>query len=592
MRPMHRVLGWTNRSANFWGSVSVFVVAFVALAVSVNREISLYDEGVILTAATRLMAGAIPHRDFYVPYGPGQFWVLAFLFKLLGPSVLVERLWDVTVKAAIIVCVFLIGKRVTTLRWSIAASTLSIIWLSFVGVPGWPVWPALFILLLESLLLLKVFDGEIGATRLVAAGACIGVATLFRYDIGFLICASQSTVLFLYCFNREIDSGARLRSSVVVLLQFWGGVALIGIPVAIAYLFLGAISDFWFDVVEFPMHFYAAMRSLPFPTQFFSGLSAADTEYIVYLPLAVGITSIVALLRKNYFEAVNDSNGRAAQINSEQLKWRVGLLTAIMLAFYAKGYVRVSAVHVSLALVPCFIIVAAVASAYTRTRPLLVAMAIGLDIMIGLVPTLHAGGHVALAAFNNIRWGLTATNVTTGGSCRPAPGLERTACFVLGPDQTSTVLYLQERIPAGEPIFVGLTRHDKVFANDVGLYFVSKFRPITKWYQFDPGLQTNAIIQASIIEDLERAKPKFVVLDSKWENVIEPNDSSVVGGVVLLDHYIVGHYNRVASFGTCSILERTDEIAASGDSYGRAWSSAGVGERRYTWSEVARAIAG
>ena len=43
--------------------------------------------------------GDIPYRDFYANYGPAQFYALAVLFKVFGPSVVVERLWDLLIRS-------------------------------------------------------------------------------------------------------------------------------------------------------------------------------------------------------------------------------------------------------------------------------------------------------------------------------------------------------------------------------------------------------------------------------------------------------------------------------------------------------------
>jgi hypothetical protein len=63
----------------------------------------------VLTGAIRVAAEAIGHRDFYTPYGPGQFYILAGLFNAFGRTVLVERLYDAAVKAAIVSLVYVIG---------------------------------------------------------------------------------------------------------------------------------------------------------------------------------------------------------------------------------------------------------------------------------------------------------------------------------------------------------------------------------------------------------------------------------------------------------------------------------------------------
>ena len=79
----------------------VFCAAFILGAVEINHDVGIYDEGIMLTGAMRVVQGALPHRDFYANYGPGQFFTLAAIFKLFGPSILVERIWDLVVKAGI-----------------------------------------------------------------------------------------------------------------------------------------------------------------------------------------------------------------------------------------------------------------------------------------------------------------------------------------------------------------------------------------------------------------------------------------------------------------------------------------------------------
>src|SRR6476620_512675 len=89
----------------------LFAVAFAFLLLAIQRDLNIYDEGSILVGAMRVADGDIPHRDFFTLYGPAQFYVLATLFKLFSPSVLVERLWDTLVRALIATTVFLIVEK-------------------------------------------------------------------------------------------------------------------------------------------------------------------------------------------------------------------------------------------------------------------------------------------------------------------------------------------------------------------------------------------------------------------------------------------------------------------------------------------------
>jgi hypothetical protein len=54
------------------------------------RYLNVYDESFMLTGALRINAGELPYRDFYAIYGPAEYYALAGLFKLFGPSVLAE----------------------------------------------------------------------------------------------------------------------------------------------------------------------------------------------------------------------------------------------------------------------------------------------------------------------------------------------------------------------------------------------------------------------------------------------------------------------------------------------------------------------
>ena len=92
----------------------VFVVSFLILLVGMSRLSNVYDEGLALTGAMRVEAGQVPHRDFYANYGPAQFYILAGLFKIFGESLLVERLFDLLIKAALVTWVYALPLRIAT----------------------------------------------------------------------------------------------------------------------------------------------------------------------------------------------------------------------------------------------------------------------------------------------------------------------------------------------------------------------------------------------------------------------------------------------------------------------------------------------
>jgi hypothetical protein len=66
-----------------------------------------------------------------------------------------------------------------------------------------------------------------------------------------------------------------------------------------------------------------------------------------------------------------------------------------------------------------------------------------------------------------------------------------------------------------------------------------------------------------MIGDLQRNKPPYVVLDSEFDALHEPNGSSVHTGVHLLDNYIAQHYEWVKTFGEMTVLQRRPGLAAN-----------------------------
>src|SRR5215471_8412965 len=94
----------------FTNTAMIFLLSCIALTILMNRDIwNVYDEGLILIGAQNILWGDIPYKDFWNPYGPGQFWVLATLFKFFGSSIEVERAWDTFVRAALATLVFTWG---------------------------------------------------------------------------------------------------------------------------------------------------------------------------------------------------------------------------------------------------------------------------------------------------------------------------------------------------------------------------------------------------------------------------------------------------------------------------------------------------
>lgn len=531
----------------------IFVVSAIVLLVTMNRSIDPYDEALVLEGASRVALGAVPHRDFYANYGPAQFYAVAALFKAFGSSVLVERAWDTVVRAGLSTVAFVLVAQTASRRDGLVAAGSVLLWVAALQDYALPLFPALLCALIAATCLVPVLKGEWSAGLLFVSGLSLGLTVLFRYDVGFYAFAAVSLVLAALAWTRADPPARRLFDMGRLLTPCWLGLALVCVPVAIGYATNDVLRDFAFDILDFPAHFYARMRGLPFPglsdIVHHAGLAS------VYLP---PITWMCAA-------SLAPSLRRGTTAAAAPLRWLLLLLGLMSVLFYLKGVVRVSVIHMSLSIVPALVLMtlclrhALPPRRALLTRPVAFVLTIGVA-FTGLMTVDLLGTPVANAA-NNLAWafagevGKADAGEDHVGSCRPPPELRRLACFVTKADRARAISYIVANSQPGDTLFEGVPRHDRIFINDMLIYFATGLRPASKWYHFDPGLQTGRDMQAEMVTELAAARPKFVVLDASWAGSEEPNDSSLSSGVRLLDDFIATHYHEARTFGAITLLQ-------------------------------------
>src|SRR5450756_455519 len=107
MKSLSRNIPWLKIGLN---SILLSISALY-ISLGITRALNIYDEGLILYGAQRVLWGQVPYRDFWSVYSPGQFYALAALFRVFGSSVLVERIWDTIFRAGVALVCYLLAKR-------------------------------------------------------------------------------------------------------------------------------------------------------------------------------------------------------------------------------------------------------------------------------------------------------------------------------------------------------------------------------------------------------------------------------------------------------------------------------------------------
>jgi hypothetical protein len=134
--------------------------------------------------------------------------------------------------------------------------------------------------------------------------------------------------------------------------------------------------------------------------------------------------------------------------------------------------------------------------------------------------------------------------------------LPRAGCVPVSHDQERVVDYLRAHTDPGETIFIGNSRHDLIFVNDMLLYFLADRGSPTRYTELHPGLATTLPVQQVIANDLAEKDVRWVVMMQGWVSQ-EPNASSISSGVTFLDEYIREHYRQEVAFGSYQIWRRT-----------------------------------
>jgi hypothetical protein len=533
--------------------IVVFLVSYFFLFFGMMRRPGMYDEGIVLTGAMRVAAGQIPHRDFYFIYGPAEIYVLAGLFKAFGPSVLAERLFDLFIKALVVTSVFAIVAAYCRKSVAVFISIVTILWLFGLNEFGLAVMPVSVLNLISSVLILPVFEGRLSAKRMMAAGAVAGAASLFRYDTGIALLGIHACVIAIAVYLQPKGTANRPRFFASAFWPYLAGFGVVTLFPVLYYLSVARLDFIAHDIVVFPSKYYHRSRNLPFPRitlKYFENIG-------IYLPLAIAAMTLYALARQRV--------RRSPPSTIEERKWDGFLVTfGLMLAvMYLKGIVRIAPIQMYLAIVPSLLLIA-VLFEYRAAFPRSARISINCLMLLSLLGATWSALHVIRL---ESLYHLSVAQRVLHFPRTPTPGIEvawcgttnpvtRGFCFLPEDDRIQAIEFIRSHTRPGQTLYSGLRQHDRVFANDNLIYFATQLLPATRWSHFDPDLQNRYDIQTQMVHELEQNAPPYLVLDSEFELVREPNESSKSSGVTLLDTYIRDQYRPIEQFDQLSIWQR------------------------------------
>lgn len=533
---------------------ATLIGAAVLIVLPIKFPINLYDEGLALVNGMRILNGAIPFRDYWAIYPPGQSYALAALFAVAGETVLVERIYDTLVRIALALVIYVLAAQLLrSWQWALAPYVAAAVLLAAATFYGYAVFPALLFGFAALTLTFRYVDDS-RRRWLVGAGVLTGFTTFFRLDLGFYTAASVGVLLILIWLLPPDDS-RRWRHRTQHLLVNVATAATPALLLIVAfYGYLVSVAGFAAmvdNLLVFPATTFRAVRWLPYPAltpdwSIWSGPGGVGVrlermlgDYLrFYIPLLVYGLSTLLLV----WSAVRSLRGGARFARTDVM---AASLVVMGVGMFVQALSRYDEIHVLPAsLVVVILITWLVRQIPSRQwdRPIVAAPVV----IVLLTPVLlyFVSPYLDLAEYVR-RHPPTACFST----------LPRAGCVATLPGQEEIVRLLDRQSPDRGPIFSGLLRHDNVFVNDVSIYFLAG-RPIaTRYHELHPGVTTTRPVQEEMIAEFATHKPEWLVLLT-WGNPNEPNASRFNSGVTLLDDYIREHYRKSLTTGAYELWRR------------------------------------
>lgn len=528
-----------------------------ALAVSSLDWFVGLKGGVSTVGAERVLAGDMPYRDFWTMYAPGHFYLLALLFHIFGPHILVEAIAGSVVSvAATYLCYLLVLNLVGR---KLAALVCASIFFAAGYNAGYFRWlgtypPAIFFIL-TALNFMVIYYTAGKPWFLFAAGLATGAAAVFKHDIGGYTAVAIVVGLLSHNFLTSVAPGWA-RSLVLKLAVYSAGFAGIVVPVFTYFVVHGGM-DMMRDLIIFPLTDFRFARPEHYPSLMPSGIYDPWRLQILFnffrylkfvVPFALLLLGLV---------------GTGLALQKRELDY-VALGVTFSVAFllhYIAAHVQINTHIISMSLYAAGLGVIffdmARRAASNRDRCAVVTTLLGAMLATGWFASLAA--EPAYGTWGDRKWAGETTLPKLAGIKLP-PREARVLTELSG--------YVDALVPKEEKIFIGLHRHDITIINDVLMYFILNRPNATRYHELHPGVADTQPVQQEIIRDLKKNEVSVVVLgrfipDEGLEaakNAYRKNLPRI--GATDLDGFIRENFVAVQKYGRYEVWRRKDRISS------------------------------
>lgn len=542
----------TLKAVGTWSLLAaVFVIGALALLPRVFGPPGLFDEGFVVSGAMMIRRGWLPIRDFFVIYGPGQYYLTAAVFSVFGEDLAIHR-------ALYVVTLALLGGVLAWYSFIVADKRAT--WLVLMGAfyvqvaafalpsPGYAAVASVLMLVLSALGF-SCWVGSGSTRQLLQASLLVGLAGLLRWDFGIFGIVAHLIALVVVIWARGMDRRDAMRSALCVL-----GPWLLVMAVAFApFVHIGGALRWFEEVPRFAVLEFSQWRGRPFVAPQLAlareAMQTGDFGRLAKAGLGLGLAALPFVLAPAaaLLAIVRLKRSKATDCEVEAL--------VLVLALCCLGLLNQMRVRPGL----------------NQGFPAIVS---SLPLAVYLLRSLPDGRGVVGRALGRLPfWSALVLSVLTCYTAQDklrgvfGRGVEfdlprASYTRLTGADSSVTELrdytalirHLRSTTADGEPILSAAADMSRLFINDAMLYFLTDRPSATRWIEMEPGLTNTDLAQRELCVELQRGQVRTLVLWDKRSD--EPNASARSNGVRVLDDCIRTDYAERQRFGSYTVLSR------------------------------------
>jgi hypothetical protein len=440
------------------------------------------DEGALVSYPSRVLDGAVPHRDFLTFYGPGNLWLVAGAFATVGESVETERAVGMLYRLVVVGALFLVGLRLAGVAGATLAGLVAAVRMGEELVWAYATYGALAFGLLGIALTAwaaTAARGRLVAVGLVAGGVAGGMAVLVRFDFALAVLLGALPLLTLVRARaRWWWVGGFLGAMTLYVVH----AALVG-PERIARVVSDLIAS-------------GPGRELPIPRPWvYPGTLLTLSGLILLLFLGVG----AALWRRQQYEPV-------PQVLVAVALFDLGIVP------YALS--RADAFHIRpVALIPLGLLPA---FALFVVRAAVTKPALRRTVAVGVI----VASSLAIVDYGDFTLDRARETRHVRDAYRGFYDDDS------GPAASAVVARTRALARPGDSLFVGPQDLRRTNYGPTYVYFLlSELRPASYYMEMNPGTANRE--GSGLADELRRAD--WLILTSEWDNWNEPNESMDYG---------------------------------------------------------------